>query len=172
MQSDIGSVAAAWAAQKVKRWSSNVTVSEWPQTNADHIGGCLTLLFMLRPNPSVALVRHLVFHDIGERWAGDLPWAFKQDDPETAAAHARSEKNYAWVATGQDLSLGLTDEERALVKLIDMLDPYAHVALRCPFELAHNRWPEQINEILDRAEALGLLHEVVSIIDDMKARRF
>lgn len=172
MARNIGSVAAAWAAQKVKRWHGNVTVSEHPQTNADHVAGSLTLLFMLRPEPSMALVRHVLFHDIGERWAGDLPRDFKRANPEAADQHAETEAEYARLATGRDINLGLTDEERDMAKLVDMLDAFAHVALRCPFELEYNGWPEQIAEMGKRAKSLLVLPEVMSFIDDMTARRF
>jgi 5'-deoxynucleotidase YfbR-like HD superfamily hydrolase len=38
-----------------------------------HSYDMLTLLFALHPDPSVALIKAITYHDQGERWVGDIP---------------------------------------------------------------------------------------------------
>ena len=41
--------------------------------NAQHQYGAVSLLLLLHPNPSVGLIRAVLWHDVAERWVGDVP---------------------------------------------------------------------------------------------------
>ena len=75
----------------VARWHQNPAMARSGQTDADHQGRCVQLLFALHPCPSVALVRAVATHDVGELRAGDLSYDFKRSNPEIAEAHAAYE---------------------------------------------------------------------------------
>lgn len=166
------SIAAAYYAGKVLRWHSNPAVSVVRQTNADHVAGCLTLLFMLVPEPSIDLVRAITFHDHGERWTGDLSNTFKSAHPEAASRHADIETYYTARVAGRPIYTPLTGDELGFLKLVDRLEAFSHVATFFPQELNHDDWGGYVDGILNLSAELGVNKEVSTFIGDMKQRRF
>jgi hypothetical protein len=55
----------------VKRCHTLMYVGEY--NNAMHGYGVASLLLVLHPNPSKALIEAALWHDVHERWTGDLP---------------------------------------------------------------------------------------------------
>jgi len=64
-------VLAAREAGNVRRCHTIPHQGEY--TVGKHSFDALSLLFILHPNPSVSLIRALLWHDCGERWTGDIP---------------------------------------------------------------------------------------------------
>lgn len=55
----------------VKRFHTKQIVGE--HTNAQHQYNALSLLLILHPNPSIDLIRYVLWHDTAEHVAGDIP---------------------------------------------------------------------------------------------------
>jgi hypothetical protein len=70
-------LAPLWHAASVRRWHQNPALAHTHQTIADHQGRCVLLLLALHPAPSLALLRAVATHDIGERVAGDSVVGFQ-----------------------------------------------------------------------------------------------
>ena len=51
-------------------------------TNAEHQYNVLSLLLVLHPNPSPELMKAALWHDVGERWTGDVPGSIKYVLPD------------------------------------------------------------------------------------------
>lgn len=92
-----------------------------PEYNdAVHSYNAVSLLLVLHPGPSVRLIRRLLWHDAGERIAGDIPHPAKKQKPEMAASYEDLERR-ALEKYGL-LSSGLTDEEEVWEHAMDMLE--------------------------------------------------
>jgi hypothetical protein len=50
------------------------------QNDAEHSWNALNLILLLHPNPSVELIKAVQWHDVAERWTGDMPSTAK-DEP-------------------------------------------------------------------------------------------
>jgi hypothetical protein len=89
------------------------------QDNAQHSFNMLILAYGLHPNPSPELIRAITFHDLHERYAGDLPAAAKKLNPDL-----RSE--YMKVCTEIDHHIGtycvLSAEDHKWLKALDGLE--------------------------------------------------
>lgn len=166
--------ARIYAAGKVRRWHANPALAHIGQTNADHIGGCIRLLMMLHPNPSLPLIRAVAHHDDGERWVGDLPFDFKRARPEIAAMHGDAERDALTDVLGADVYADLELEDWAWLKMIDRLEAYCHAALYRPDEIKRNGWPLARQRLLDASRHLGAvtLMDVRRLIEDMEAAAF
>ena len=142
---------------QVIRYHANPYMNRTQQTVAEHCWGVAALIYKLNPNPSRALIAAALFHDSGEMWAGDLPAPFKMANPELAARHAEIEEKLATEA-GVPV-VALNESELAWLKFADRLESFL-------FMRQHGQhWSrEGINELLERATALGVNHETQQII--------
>lgn len=117
------------------------------------------------------LLAALATHDVAERWVGDLPFHFKRENPHVALAHGEAEVQHL---DRLGLQTDLTPEQAALVKMIDMIESRAFVALYAPHVLQVDGWPDQRVEIERRAWKHGseVAGPVVAMLDDLEAGRF
>ena len=164
---DAPPLAPLYVAGEVRRWHANPAMAREGQTNADHQGRCVQLLLMLNPTASPALIRAMVFHDVGELFAGDLSSDFKRAHPAVAHAHALVETAARERLCGVDP--WLTEEERRWLKLVDRLEASAFVIFRNPAEAmrAASGWPKALRGLVDQATALGVGAQVSALIDDL-----
>lgn len=58
---------------------------------AQHSYGAVSLLLLLNPEPSIQLIKAMQWHDVGERWLGDMPSPGKRLDPDLAEHYDRVE---------------------------------------------------------------------------------
>ncbi len=161
-------LARIYASGNVRRWHCNPTMVQHSQTIADHQGRCVQLLLMLHPCPSVALIQAVAYHDVGERWCGDVPNPAKVRSP--ALKEALDAEETQWRA---DIGLpapDMTPGDREWLKLIDRLEAWAFVALHHPSELARDGWERARNQILHRAKELGVRGLVGQFMQDMSVR--
>ena len=160
------SLASLYTAGEVRRWHANPAMARHVQTNADHQGRCVQLLLLLNPSPSLALLRAVALHDVGEVM-GDLPYPVKLANPAVAAGHAMVETAARQRICGSDP--WLTAEERAWLRLVDRLEAAAFVILRNPAEAMRKAsgWPDDLAELVVQADALGVRPQVSALIDDL-----
>ncbi|MFN7882569.1 MAG: hypothetical protein ACK5PF_06100 [bacterium] len=148
-------LAQVYMAGGVQRYHANPGMARLGQTNADHQGRCVQLLLALHPAPSVALIRAVAHHDVGERWAGDLPAPFKKAQPEIAAAHAEAELALAEAAWGGPLDDDLSREDVTWLRLIDGMEAWAFMRGHAPGQAERDGWPDARKACLERAWSFG-----------------
>lgn len=167
-----GNLTHLYASGSVHRYHTNPVLASTCQTNADHQGRCVMLMFALHPNPSVALIRAMATHDVGELIAGDLSALFKQDFPEFAAMHRKIEDAARRKITGWDDDL--TDDDKRWAGMIDRLESVCWCILKAPHEYARPaaKWGPQREAVLTRARELGVGNRVFELISDMEAGKW
>lgn len=163
-------IAKVYAAGKVRRWHANPALADTAQTNADHQGACVQLLLMLHPAPTVALIRAVAHHDVGERWVGDVPYPFKISSPSAAVVHQRAEAKARDDVFDGDPVEQIGGRDLAWLNLVDRLESFCHVAVTRPHELGRDGWPHAVNMLRQMAADLGVDVQVDRLIDDMELR--
>lgn len=112
-------VIAAREAAQVKRGHTYFSFQQ--DTVGVHSFNMLNLLFALHPEPSSNLIRAVLFHDIAERYAGDIPGPAKRASPELKKASQALE---ASVENALDMHVDLSEDERRWLKGVDKLEFY------------------------------------------------
>lgn len=136
------------------RYHTKPQVSRFLQTDADHSWGVAAIIITLHPNPSRKLICQAIFHDSGEKWAGDLPFDFKRAFPNLAADHGRAE-TLLCMKHGVP-QIALDDEEARWLKFADQLECHLYVAIHAPHVLLEPDWKVQGENIRLMALALGI----------------
>jgi hypothetical protein len=163
-------LAQVYMAGNVRRYHANPAMAHLGQTNADHQGRCVQLLFWLHPAPSVALVQAVAHHDVGERWAGDLPAPFKTAEPELAAAHADVEFSFLQKTLDCDILEALEDRDLRWLRLIDRLEAFAFMLSHAPGERHDHGWPEARHGLMAQAWGLDCAAMIDRLLNDLEAR--
>jgi 5'-deoxynucleotidase YfbR-like HD superfamily hydrolase len=101
----------------VKRYHTVPTVGE--QTVAAHSWGVAVLLIRILPGCSKQLLIAALFHDVAEKWTGDIPADAKWREPEVSTLLKRVERD---VERALDIDIMLTDEERIILSACDRLE--------------------------------------------------
>lgn len=146
MNKTIVQILAAREGGRVKRGHALPFVGSYD--NAQHTYGALSLLLLLHPNPSLALIRALCWHDVAERWFGDLPATAKEGNPDLREVYEAIESHALGVL---GLSQTLLPEEQQWLKSIDTLE----LLLWCREELAMGnrnvtQWYENCVKYMDK----------------------
>lgn len=113
-------VLAAREAGAVQR--SHTARQHGDYTVGQHSYDALSLLFLLHPDPSMNLVKAVLWHDAAERWLGDVPAPAKWDDEDLRIAYEKAERGVLrkW---GFDEGLKrLTDPEQDWLAAVDKLE--------------------------------------------------
>jgi hypothetical protein len=86
---------------------------------AQHSYGALSLLLLLHPRPSNTLIKAILWHDVPERWTGDIPKPAKWASPALNDAEKILE---AELLAHLGLLGILTEDDMAWLHAVDMLD--------------------------------------------------
>lgn len=128
---------------------------------AMHGWQCVTLLLRLHPSPSMELVKVLLWHDVPERFLGDLPAPALWGDTELATAYERLDRqvlDFLGIPNWGDLS----PEDKLWFGAIDKIELYMSVSEQLmignnhvtPMQLALKEWfsdnpiPEECKEFI------------------------
>lgn len=168
MMDNVRQVTATREAGRVRR--CHAVPHHGQYTIAEHCYGALNLLLLLHPSPSLALIKAVQWHDVAERWLGDLPATAKWDEPEFGALYEKIEAN---MLQRLGLATMLTGDEPDWLRAVDVLDLY----LWCQNELVMgNRHVMQMNgaceSVFYQLRADGKMPEAVTrFIADYKHDR-
>ncbi len=129
--------------------------------NAQHSFNMLLLLFELHPNPSMQMVRAVMYHDLAERYTGDLPSTVRHYRPEVKEEMVMLAKliddqmgtSYHWY---------LTNDDEIWLKALDDLEFY----LWCCDQSALGNFAisvkiEAMHQCFDKLRAAGRLPDPV-----------
>ncbi len=90
-------------------------------TDGQHSFDMLTLTLELREDTSAALMKAIIYHDLPERWLGDMPHPAKQIMPKSAL-HMSVAENHIRNVLGWKETCMLTQEELEWVHIIDRVE--------------------------------------------------
>jgi 5'-deoxynucleotidase YfbR-like HD superfamily hydrolase len=102
----------------VKRYSTWPTITQ--QTVSQHCWRVACLYVEIFGMPRAEVLYYCLHHDSGELWAGDIPFMVKDKTPGLREASQKAEQE-GFQRLGITLP-ELTDEEKAQVKIIDILE--------------------------------------------------
>jgi len=162
MKKEKNNILNVYESGKVLRYHSNPVMARLFQTDADHAWGCAALLFVLHPSPSLELIKAAIFHDSGERWAGDMPAPAKWKNPKLAEDHATVEKELAdekGIPTFE-----LDEEEENWLKFVDRLESHLLAFTLKPHMIREEGFPKQQTIIYQKAEELGCLEQLNEVL--------
>ena len=119
---DVYKLFAAREAGQVKRFHTFPTITQ--QTVGEHTFNMLCMLFQFcvevrRQVPSTNLIQAVMYHDIGERWVGDVPATARWHNEEFKSVVDNYEEK---LRNKMGFSVQLTDEETRILKFLDSLD--------------------------------------------------
>lgn len=108
----------------VKRWHVMPTIRE--QTVGEHSGQAVQLLLMLHPDPSMSLVKALLWHDTSERVVGDVPAPAKRAHPEFCKFYEAYEERIQREMHPSTI-VELMPSDHRWLKAIDVLELVLHM---------------------------------------------
>ena len=127
-------------------------------THQDRCVGLLLRLFPKAPDTLVKATRH---HDDPEKWLGDPSYTAKRDFPDLAGAWSRAE---AIVIERENIPQPANQWEADVVKLVDLMDAYRWMIKHAPSLILTHDWVISCEDILDRAQRLGVSPAVARMI--------
>lgn len=104
-------------ASRVER--AHTIVHHGTYSNGQHSFDMLTLALELRPETSANMMRAIIYHDLGERWVGDMPHPAKGESPEHAAKGQELEEV---IASRLGWQFKLTTAEKRWIRALDRLE--------------------------------------------------
>lgn len=155
---------AIYRAGLVKRWHQNPELSPVGQDNAAHQWGVAMLVLMLNPDPSPALIRGALTHDVGELRCGDLSGPFKQQYKDFANEHAEIETRLRTEMLGE-LEPDLTLIDQMWLNFCDRFEAILHAKFHRPDLMAIRGWPEAIEQAHDNARDLNCHDKVMTLLE-------
>lgn len=156
-------IAQNWLAHRTQRYHTSPHLARLGQSNAEHAHGVASIIALLNPEASAQLLRAALWHDTGERWAGDLPAPFKEEFPDIARQHRWAEKRLALRAAPLEPMLSPTEED--WLKMADSLEAILFAAFHRPGLLQRPDWRGFAEAMMDRAVALGVGEAVMAAIE-------
>lgn len=150
----------------VRRWHANPEMAQSAETNGHHQWVVASIVLYLHPQPSPALVREALWHDVGEIHAGDLSAPFKDANPEFATAHAALE------AAAREEICGpapwLTPHETRWLRFADRLAACCWMLHSNDRLAARRDWREAMDWLVSEADGLGCFGPVESLLNSFQ----
>jgi len=142
----------------VNRWHSNTNpyLRMSNDTTQAHQCRVAQLVYLLDPDAGKDLLLAALFHDNAEDVVGDVPRGVKCTEHSYHENEVMRERGLIWP---------LKDSESALLKLCDSLDAYLWASLHDMAETFKPEWQAHREEILSRAEMLGLREKVWELLE-------
>lgn len=106
-----------------KRWHTLQHLGQ-AQTVAEHSAQALSLLLLLHPNPSMDLVKAVLWHDSAERVVGDVPAPVRRKNALLSSVYEQAEEQFFHdeAPTAADALDELDLDDRAWLKAVDVLE--------------------------------------------------
>lgn len=122
---DVEEIQSLRASGHVKRWHVVHNINQ--QTVAEHSAQAVSLLLLLHPNPSVDLIKAMLWHDCAERHVGDMPAPVRRAAPNLATEYERAEQDFIELhVTPFSAMARLTEEDWRWLKAIDTLELFLY----------------------------------------------
>ena len=148
----------------VQRWHTDARLAPKGQTLGHHQWGVATLVLLLHPNPSRALILAALTHDAGEMLTGDLPYAFKRLYGGGGIAETVEQAGDAERDDMLGFRLGIDETEQAWLDMCDRLESLLYVSVHDPDRLRQEDWKKVRAQIEGWAFHLGVTGPVVAMM--------
>ena len=125
-------------------------------TTQAHQARVAQLVYLLHPEASKELILSALFHDNAEDVVGDAPRGVKCTEHSYHENEVMRERGLIWPLKGS---------ESAMLKLCDSLDAYLWASLHDVTETFKPEWKRHKEEILNRADVLGLREKVWGMLE-------
>lgn len=159
MQAVMEKIKAAREAGHVRR--CHVLPHKGDYKISEHCYGATSLLLLLHPSPSLALIKEIMWHDLSERWVGDMPAPAKWYNEVLGREYEKTED---LVKEKLGFSFEISDEDRVWLNACDKLDllfwcydelhfgnqhlQHTITHLKTYFEERWEEWPQIVREIV------------------------
>ena len=90
----------------------------------EHSWNMAALLFTLHPEPPMRLVKAVLFHDVAERWTGDIPAPAKWSEPVLNDVLERMEQE---LLEAFEIKIKLDEHDTDWLKALDILELTLHM---------------------------------------------
>ena len=121
-----------------------------------HSYDAANIILTLHPDPSLNLIKAILWHDAPERFLGDLPAPAKWYNPELTAEYEKAEKIVAEHMGIQGVFSALDEDDKHWLKAADRLE----LLLWCQDQMAlGNRHVQNVHDNV--IEWFGKYHEVI-----------
>lgn len=117
MKSELHRVLLAIEGGRVERCHCFPTNSR--PTVGQHTFGAVSMLLILCPDPTINMIKALQFHDMGERFLGDLPSPAKKKCPELKEVYEKEEGS---ILIKYGMLPILDDREKSWVHAMDLME--------------------------------------------------
>jgi 5'-deoxynucleotidase YfbR-like HD superfamily hydrolase len=133
-----------------------------------HSWQAATLLLVLHPDPSIALLKAVLLHDVQERWVGDLPIPSGEVFLDLKKEYETAE-NRILDALEIDLGHSLTHKDYVWLKAVDRVE----LLLWClDQEALGNRHVVRVHENIERClKGMTLPQEMIDFLSQFKWQR-
>jgi hypothetical protein len=160
---------AAYVGGNTKRWHAEDIIGE--QRVSAHTWGMTAIYLILCTEPSVDVLRALVFHDAPEPFSGDIPWFARKAHKGAASADAEiSERWFAAVGTGGNPAPHYwTNEEYWWIKTLDAAEAYFFSKMQIAMgnRLMEGPTLELVSRLEDARQSEHAPHNAFQIIQDI-----
>jgi len=146
----------------VQRWHTHTLLARLGQTLGHHQWGVATIIGQLHPEPSAGLILAALWHDVGEKVSGDMPYGAKRGNPSLSHALKQVEEVAHLVLTG--VFFVHNDEDEMWISMADRLEAYLYVQTFHPHLLNTDEWRECMDDVMRMAEKLGVYDGVLNLI--------
>ena len=157
-------LANSWTGHMVARYHANPRFAHLGQTTAAHSHGVASIIALLHPQASAALLKAALFHDLGERITGDIPHPAKAAHPAFARALSDLERRAMIDLIGSDPLACLDAVDHQWLKLADRLEAILFCAWHDPASLARPDWAGSVAALIAQAADLGVADPVQAAI--------
>lgn len=134
---------------------------------AQHCYGVVSILMILHPEPSLNLIKACLWHDVAERWTGDVPSTAKDCDE---ALRERLDALEHAINDALGFSFELSEVESLWLKFCDLLD----LALWCRTQMLEDqntRAQYWYGSIIDKVNDLAGCLGVKSVMFDLREEK-
>ena len=157
---------SAWLAGNTIRWHRNPHLSGSNDRVDGHSARVAFIILRLEPNPSAALLKMALIHDLGESGVGDIAYPVKLENPDLNVILERLEAKVI-EKMGFEIPT-LTSRESELLEIADKLDAYLWALHHMPSRvMSDGRWMVHRQRILRRAEEANVRLTVDQIIAEV-----
>jgi 5'-deoxynucleotidase len=147
----------------VQRWHTHTLLARLGQTLGHHQWGVATIIGQLHPEPSAGLILAALWHDVGEKVSGDMPYGAKRNNP-ALSKKLKDVEEAAHLALVQCLFVG-SDEDEMWINMADRLEAYLYVRTFHPHLLNTPEWLECMDDVMRMAEELGAYDDVLNLVN-------
>lgn len=138
-------------------------------TVGQHTFGAVSLLLLLHPAPTIELVKMVQWHDVAERWLGDVPSPAKLVGPDFARLYGLAEERLLFQLGLVPLAADCADADLNWVRAVDIIELWLWTGEQLRFGNGNvTRMRVACEEVIARLRVDGRLPEPAAAFYDAR----